>query len=256
MYIETDSTMENNILVMNQTLGSQFGIERSIPKRVPVDSIQWMESSTLGKTLLTPDELARLYGEQDFSFYLVLTLLTLGFVCGILCLYICFCAWAMKGNMDLPLPGGGVQKTSVLKFVNPLKNTSILSYIRKFYGQSGDQSAPTCTTNSEGRQQEPVCRAKEARIPAISHDQPGAETTNNLSPGTSTASYNQQDFNELAANQRRPSLGHNSSNLFESKAQDLQNSFKQFKQFRYDHQMDDEPEQVVFDAFDLKPEHY
>ena len=92
MFIE-EQIMEKNNLVINQTHGGQFG---TIPKRVPVDDIQWLETNTLGKTLITPDELAKIYGERDFNFYLILTLLTLGFVCGILCLYICFCMWAMK----------------------------------------------------------------------------------------------------------------------------------------------------------------
>ena len=92
MFIE-EQNMEKNNLVINQTLGGQFG---TIPKRVPVDNMQWLESNTLGKTLITPDELAKMYGERDFNFYLILTLMTLGFVCGILCLYICFCIWAMK----------------------------------------------------------------------------------------------------------------------------------------------------------------
>ena len=91
------ASMENSSLdAINQTLLGQFG---TIPKRVPIDNIQWMQSSTLGRPYLTPDELAKIYGEKDFSFYLVLTLLTLGFVCGILCLYICFCVWAMKVNI-------------------------------------------------------------------------------------------------------------------------------------------------------------
>jgi hypothetical protein len=93
MYVENSTTMNNGSLIINQTVQGQFG---TIPKRVPVDNLQWMESNQMGQTLLTPDEQARFYAKKDFNFYLVLTLLTLGFVCGILCLYICFCLWAMR----------------------------------------------------------------------------------------------------------------------------------------------------------------
>jgi len=254
MYVENKTIMNNGSLIINQTILGQFG---SIPKRVPVDNLQWLESNTMGQTLLTPDELSRSYNEQDFSFYLVLTLLTLGFVCGILCLYICFCCWAMRGELDLPLPGGGTQKTNVLRFVNPLKNNSLLNYIRqKVYGLYG-QTYPT-TTNSmntpEGQQQQ-SCRAKEGqKIPTISHEQPTADIKNLTAEESSTSIQN--DFSELAVNQRRPSLGHRTSQMFESKALHLQDSFKQFTQFKYDHQMDDEPEQVVFDIDDLKREKF
>jgi len=254
MYVENSTTMNNGSLIINQTVQGQFG---TIPKRVPVDNLQWMESNQMGQTMLTPDEQARFYAEKDFNFYLVLTLLTLGFVCGILCLYICFCLWAMRGELDLPLPGGGTRKTNTLRFVNPLKNNSVLNYIRqKIYGLYG-QTYPT-TTNSmnppEGTQHQ-ACRSKaEQKIPTISHEQPTVDIKNVTAAEASFS--NQQDFNELAVNQRRSSLGHKTSKMFESKALDLQDSFKQSKQFKYDHQMDDEPEQVVFDVFDLKREHY
>jgi len=274
MFIE-EQIMEKNNLVINQTHGGQFG---TIPKRVPVDDIQWLETNTLGKTLITPDELAKIYGERDFNFYLILTLLTLGFVCGILCLYICFCMWAMKGNMDLPLPGGGMQKTNTLKFVNPLKNSSILSYIRcKFNvapppGQGQQAHHPSVgnasnSLNQSERRPEAggdttTCRAKAAaKIPAISHNQPPVEPLEsaNFNPTpTNPVGHNiqlQQDFSDIAANHTGYTTT-STGKLFESKAKGLHDSFKQFKQFRYDHQMDDEPEQVVFDAFDLQTGHY
>eukprot|EP00088_Acartia_fossae_P020681 TRINITY_DN2222_c0_g1_i1.p1 TRINITY_DN2222_c0_g1~~TRINITY_DN2222_c0_g1_i1.p1 ORF type:complete len:269 (-),score=61.26 TRINITY_DN2222_c0_g1_i1:350-1156(-) len=255
------ASMENiSLAAINQTLLGQFG---AIPKRVPIDNIQWMQSSTLGRPYLTPDELAKIYGEKDYSFYLVLTLLTLGFVCGILCLYICFCAWAMKGNMDLPLPGGGFRKTSVLKFVNPFKELSIANMLRYRINNNNPPQHQSHNNNSNtmnpdriggpavgdggvGHIQQQIQQhlsnhqqftPEEPRIPTISHNQQHQFPQ-------STASCDREG-------DRGGSNG-NSSKLFESKALGLHDSFKQFRQFRYDHQMDDEPEQVIFDVYDIK----
>ena len=103
---------------------------------------------------------------------------------------------------------------------------------------------------------ESTCRAKAAaRIPAISHNNPQqpleSTTPNHLGPNNQKQL---QDFSELAAN--HSGYATSTGKLFESKAKGLHDSFKQFRQFRYDHQMDDEPEQVVFDAFDLQGGHY
>ena len=131
-----------------------------------------------------------------------------------------------------------------------------LLYRQKIYGLYG-QTYPTTTNsmNPPEETQHQACRSKaDQKIPTISHEQPTVDIKNVTAAEASFS--NQQDFNELAVNQRRSSLGHKTSKMFESKALDLQDSFKQFKQFKYDHQMDDEPEQVVFDVFDLKHEQY
>lgn len=189
----------------------------SIPKRIPYDSSEWFK--TFGRQL---DHLGRHnvneYYNDDMYFYLIASVITLVFMVALLIVYCFCCVWVMKGNLDLPQPGVDQQKKTKFCVRNPLP-----SFMKLFSRYDIDK-------NTNGR------NATDPTNPqATSHKQ-----LQPSEPETITTISNN-------AEQRRSSY----SKMFENKASNLCDSYKQFQQFRYDLH-DDEPEDVVFDLYDLQ----
>jgi len=114
------------------------GMMHHIPKRVSTDSSEWyspaevVEQKPLG-----------FFHDDSVFFYLVTILICLLIFAGILALYFIFFNWVLKGNLDLPLPGGGMPKKAPAQFIliNPFpKLTSILSRYTANHNAKSNQS--------------------------------------------------------------------------------------------------------------------
>lgn len=216
MYMDADKIKESmeNLTVLNVT-------RSLIPKRIPMDSGEWFKTfGTQPGYARNSETIQSYYADGDYMFYLVTSLIILVLVCVILGLYGACCVWVLKGNLDLPTPGGGGQKKYKVWIKNPF--TPIRLWFSRYNIQSDDN--PTSTDNKPTDNS--VNLPGQGKITTISH-----------SPSPSDA----------GSDEPTP----RSSSVFESKTSGLCDSFRQFQQFQYDLQ-DDEQEEIVFDVFDLK----
>lgn len=213
MYLANSSLLPGSM--NNLTDGSyNLSLLSHVPKRIPADRAEWFK--TFGNSYDFPEhsrDMTQVYSDADFYFYVVVSILTLVFIVGLIILYSFCCIWAMRGNLDLPQPGGGMPPPSNVRIT--LKNP-FSSFLMRFNRYDIDKDA-----NPNYPDHRPT------------------HNTLNKSEGIGIAT--------ISNSQPEPRR----SKPFESKAVDLCDGFKQFKQFKYDIQ-DDEPEDIVFDVFDHK----
>jgi len=155
--------------------------------------------------------------------YFLCSLITLMVVVLIVVLYSYFFVWVLKGNLDLPNPGGGYPKrpTPMAYLVNPLPG------IKKAFNRGTGIEIENSTI-------QPPDSSVESAQESLRHrnQQANPDQLNNIPE-------------EGDAGQSRLST------IFETKKSGVCEGFKQFKQFKYE-QHDDEPEEVVFDAYDIQ----
>jgi len=192
---------------VNQSMGN-------IPKRIPHDSAQWFKELEEQVSVIAPHDMDRLLDENEFYFYLVISVLTLAFMIAILVIYCFCCVWALKGNLDLPRPGDDGSNQVQVYIRNPFPSF-LMFFSGKENGNKNASSQPKASTSP------PV----DSRTGGNDFQHVGSSASHTVVVGRSKS--------------------------FENKAKDLCDSYKQFQQFRYDIH-DDEPEDVVFDLYDLQ----
>jgi len=201
----------------------------NIPKRT-YDGEEWYET-VKNQDYLTPEVIEQ-WAEADFYFYLVVSILTIAFMVGIILLYCFCCVWVMKGNLDLP-KNGVIPSTTDYFLKYPIPH-----FMRKLLRYNIENSAIE-SNNSNARSQESSASNR------ATTSQPDVAMPSSSTSGISTISRRR------SSDQPSNSQSGQTSNILEAKTKNLCNSFKQFQQFRYDIQ-DDEPEDVVFDLYDLQ----
>lgn len=202
----TMGLIKNFTAELNET--SNIG---SIPKRITMDNAEWARN------------IAKLYNKNhqmdyhgitpDFNFYFVVSVLTLALVGVLLLIYSYFCVWVLKGNLDLPLPGGPEPKKYKVWWKNPCQGCLDHTRSRLKNLISGGRSGDTEMTD------------------VSSETGPGLTTITSIAK-TSTEEPKKR------------------KSIFE-KTPSICDGFKQFTQFQYDLH-DEEPEEVVFDIYDLE----
>lgn len=180
-----------------------------MPKRIKIDNAEWIES--IGKSYDKNMAMGYPGIQHDFNFYFVTCVLTLTLVAVLILIYSYFCVWVLKGNLDLPIPGGPEPSKYKIWWTNPCKRpfNRISVKIKNLLG---------------------VNVPPETELENVA-DAPGITTI------TSTVKKSSEETT------RRRSL-------FE-KTPSMVDGFKQFSQFRYDLH-EEEPEEVVFDVYDLQ----
>jgi len=213
MYTTPDILEYQTDIMANNTVNQSSG---NIPKRIPHDSAQWFKELEEQANVLAPNDMERYFDENEFYFYLIISVLTLTFMVGTILLYCFCCVWALKGNLDLPRPGEDPTSKVQVYIKNPFP--SILMYFRHEVEKPPDNKPNGHAGCHRSSNHTSLQKITSSRITTIS---------------------------SKAAGDRRHSKS------FENRAKDLCDSYKQFQQFKYDIH-DDEPEDVVFDLYDLQ----
>lgn len=117
-----------------------------IPKRIPLDSAEWFK--TFGRQFMDSEEFRMHYAHGDPYFYTLFVMCIVLILLGFLVIYsFCF-VWVMKGNLDLPGPGGEPPKKYRVWFYNPFpalfgKATNRPRYSLDFPNEPVDSAVPT-----------------------------------------------------------------------------------------------------------------
>lgn len=227
MYAELRHTPQEDTM-LNASMTSQ------IPKRTHIDT-RWFKN--IGNPDIDQSELTNgefLAPHAGLPYYLVLACFSLLITGTFVLVYIKCCMYALKGNLDLPAPGGGTMPSPRFYWRNPLKKmANKLRYgnQNKAVEHHPPNPAPTCTlANTFTKANTPASGVNQ--IPSISSTSPD---------------HHQPSGTASAAN-----------TVFESSkaSSGVCESFRQFRQFQHDRLEDEvlsiQQEEVVFDVLDLQ----
>jgi len=171
--------------------------------------------------------------------YFLVSLITLLVVVAVLVLYSYFFMWVLKGNLDLPNPGGGYPKrpSPMTYFINPLP--AMKRAFNRGY-PTNEKPVENSTIQTTDVSVESAQESRRRRSLSL-QNLPSEDADTSVHFSRSNSAENSSTANRL-------------STIFESKSVDVCKGLKQFKQFGYGRQADegDDVEEVVFDAYNLQ----
>lgn len=184
------SNLTNMYVDLNQTLAAvsnaSSGNTMTIPKRIPIDSAEWFK--TFGRQFMDSEEFRLHYTHGDPYFYTLFVMCIVLILLGFLVIYsFCF-VWVMKGNLDLPGPGGEPPKRYRVWFYNPFpalfgKASGRPRYSLDFPNEPVDRpvSKPATTTTKSAKNPSAAERGE------ADQEAPGPNQTENTNPDYSLA---------------------------------------------------------------------
>lgn len=245
MWVEIQDKLNTSMLNISDSANDKVKEMAQIPKRVPIDSVEWQR--ILDKFNLSGNDALKYASEThqgaDFTFYFVTSILTLIVLGFIILVYTMCCIWVLKGNLDLPLPGGGTQPKIEVKLRNPVK---VLRTTLSRYSKEKKESPESHQQPPPRRQQPNTSNTFNPIESGGAGEASGAAgpTPNNIT----TISHSQAGPSSVVTDNASKK---SRTMLFDKRNLGICDSFRQFQQFQYDLQ-DEDQEEVVFDVYDLQ----